>query len=485
MSSNLVADPPPPPAPPSDPRPRRGSGPPPGAKPPGRWKSVLAYVLGVVLIVVGIVFAMIAYVMVTEHKSMNESFGDIAARMINVPPPAQVFGKDRIYVMLLGIDYNYDEKGMPYSKDARSDTIMIAGIDFPTKSMKLISVLRDTAAIVNGREVKINEAYRAGGVKTADQVIGDFLGMPVNERGTHFDRYVTVKINGIKELVNAIGGINVPVTETMDYDDTWGHLSIHFKPGMYHMNGEQAQGYMRFRHDACSDPCRTKRQQQIIHIVMQKLKGDKFNDLLHLRQLLDVVDRNVVTNMTDDEKKSIAWSFKDANTADLSKAETIGYVGIKDSPYAGELLIPDEAQKAKLVAELLGPYGNVTPPPQTALSSVKPSTVHVDVRNGSGIAGLATAVSEKLRKAGYVIDAVGNADSFGYDTTQIRPASKVPYVGERVRVDLGVPGAIIAPATDATPGPHTAVTVIVGSDYAAAQATAAPTSSAAPAALKH
>ena len=435
--SGVVADPPLPP-PPNDERPRRRSQPPPGdGKRGSRWKTVVQYVLGFALAAVGLFFGFVAYGVIHDHKSFQTSFGD-ALPIYPKSPEATVFGKQRIYVMLLGIDYNYDDKGMPFSKDARSDTIMVAGLDFPTKSMKLVSVLRDTAAPVAGRETKINEAYSLGGVKLADAAIGDFLGMPANAKGRHFDRYVVVNVNGVKEVVNAIGGIDVDVTENMDYDDNWGHLHIHFKKDRrYHMNGEQAQGYMRFRYDACSDPCRTKRQQQIIHIVLQKLKSDKFNDLLHIGQLIGVFNRNVRTNLTDTEKKSLAWAFHDANLADLAHADTIGYVGIRELA-SGDAVIADEAQKSALVAGLLGPYGNVTPAPASALQSVNRKTVHLVVQNGSGISGLATTVSTKLEKLGYVVDSVGNADSFQYDTTQIRPSSKVPFVGERVRADLGV-----------------------------------------------
>ena len=49
------------------------------------------------------------------------------------------------------------------------------------------------------------------------------------------------------------------------------------------MNGEQAVSYSRFRHDACSDPCRIKRQQQVVRIMIAKLKNDKFNDLLRVK----------------------------------------------------------------------------------------------------------------------------------------------------------------------------------------------------------
>jgi len=461
-----------------DGRPRRGSGPPDNAPPP--WRSLLPYAAGVLLIVVGIMFALVAYKMLKEHKSIGSSIGEIVLR---IPPPQTVFGRDRIYIMLLGIDFNYDEKGMPYSKGARSDTIMVAGLDFPTRSMKLISVLRDTEALVNGHDTKINEAYSDGGVKLADKVVGDFLGMPPTATGANFDRYIIVNANGLKDFVDAIGGIDVQVSQAMDYDDTWGHLHIHFKPGMTHMDGYQAMAYTRFRHDACSDVCRTQRQQQVIHITMAKLKSEKFNDLLHIGQLIAALNKNVVTNLTLDEEKSLAYAYKDANLADLAKADTIPYVDTKDTRYGGEVLIPDEKKKAQLVASLLGVYGNATPPPLTALAAIKPRTIHLNVENGSGRPGLATVVADKLKHDGYVIDSVGNADGFNYDVTQIRPVGNVPNAAERVRLDLGVAGAAISAATDTTPGPQTVVTIVVGKDYAVTSGTA-PTPSAAPARKK-
>ena len=473
MSKYLVAEPPAPP--PADGRPRRRSDPPPGGPAPSRWRTVLTYILGCLLIAVGLVFGLVAYRVLHDHQPVPGSIAEIF-----VPAPSAVFGKDRIYVMVLGTDFNTDEKGMQYSKAARSDTIKVIGIDFKAKAVKLISILRDTEATVNGHDTKINEAYSQGGVKLADEVIGgQFLGLPKNERGTYFDRYVVVNAYGLKDFVDAIGGIEVPVTETMDYDDNWGHLHIHFKPGLQHFNGQKAVEYTRFRHDACSDVCRTQRQDQVIHITVGKLKSQKFNDLLHIGQLLGALNKNVMTNLSFDEEKSAAWAFRDVNLADI-KTETLKYIDTKDTPYGGEVAIPDPVQKAKLIAALLGPYGNVTPPPASAIAAVRPSTVHVVVQNGSGVAGLATKVSEQLTKLGYVVDSVGNADTFGYDQTQIRTATKLPNVGERVRADIGVPTAAVAPATDTTPGPRSVVTVIVGRDFAAAPS-AAPTSSVAPA----
>lgn len=475
MSGSSVADPP---SPPSDDRPRRRPQPPSSGGPSQSWTRFIPYVAGVLLIIAGAVFGMIAFRMFQTGETLSQSASKIVP--FYLPPPAAVFGKDRIYVLLLGLDYDYTNDDQPFSSHSRTDTIMAAGIDFPTKSLKLVSVLRDTAAVIQGHEGKINGAYPAGGEPLSDKTVGGFLGMPANEHGNFFDRYIIVNSNGLKEFIDAIGGIDVPVTEKMDYDDSWGHLHIHFKPGLVHMNGTDAMGYSRFRHDACSDPCRTKRQQQVIHLAIAKLKGEKLNDLLHIGQLIAVLNRNVKTNLTFDEEKSLAWSFKDANLADLGHADTIGYVDTRQG-IDGEVLVPDERQRQRLVADLLGPYGNVTPPPVTALNAIKPSTIHVIVQNGSGISGLATAAAAKLKKAGYVIDEVANADAFSYDVSEIRPATKVANVGDRVRQDLGV-NATISPATDATPGPRTVVTVIVGKDFAEAQATpaVAPTASTAP-----
>jgi LCP family protein required for cell wall assembly len=474
VSKSIIAEPPSP-----GERPRRRPQQPPGGA-GWNWRSFIPLVVWALVIVIGALGGVVVYRMIHDHDTFQRSLGRTLP--IYVPPPEAVFDKDRIYMLVLGIDYNYDSKGMPYSKGARSDTIMVAGLDFPTRSVKLISVLRDTEATIDHRDAKINEAYALGGEKMADHVIGDFLGLPPHPDGSYFDRYVVINTNGLKDFVNAVGGVDVPVTETMNYDDNWGQLHIHFKPGMYHMDGYQAQAYTRFREDACSDPCRTKRQQQVIRILLAKLKAQKLNDLLHIGQLMSVINHNVMTNLGFDEEKSLAWSFKDANLADLNHMDTIGYVDTKQTS-TGEVVVPDSAQKTRLVSELLGPYVNVVRPPASAVSAVKPSSVHLVIENGSGIAGLAGTASVKLKKAGYVVDAVQNADTFGYDTTQIRPASTIPFVGDRVRKDLGLDSAVVAPATDATPGPRNVVIVIVGRDFAAAATAAA--SAATPAAAAH
>ncbi len=192
----------------------------------------------------------------------------------------------------------------------------------PTGHVAILSVPRDTDVMLpNGREDKINAAYAVGGSPLTDahaseQAVAQFLGLP------GFDRFVTLRINAAKELVDAIGGIDVVPDETMNYDDNWGHLHIHFIGGKtYHMNGDQAVSYSRFRHDECSDPCRIKRQQQVIRIVLAKLQNDKFHDLLHLNSLIDIIHRNVYTNLSQQEILSMALAFEHFDKADLMTSQ--------------------------------------------------------------------------------------------------------------------------------------------------------------------
>jgi len=464
VSKRIEPDPPP--------RRRRSSGPPRHARPEARRAAAqnpaddrLAYVLTGLLVLFGLLTSAIAYTMVRSH-TFNPVVG-----IVNyfVQTPQAVFGRDRIYVLLMGLDYDYSANDEPTSKDSRTDKIEAFALDFPTKVIKSVAVPRDMDAIVDGHEDKINDAFHYGGARNSEIVVGSFMGLPQNDRGTYFDRYVVLRINASKDVIDAIGGLDVPVTETINYDDNWGHLHIHFKPGMYHMNGDQAVSYARFRHDACSDPCRIKRQQQIEKLTIEKLKNDKFNDLTHIAQLIDVVRRNVDTNMSPDEMKALGWHFRDVNMADIH-ATQVPFIDDKVLACCGDVLVPDTAGTAKIIADFTGPYEAVEPPPDPgAIAAVKPSDLRVDVRNGSGIPGLGAKLAATLRKEGYKVTSVGNADSFDYDITQIRATPRTPLAGERVRSDMHLAAATVTPIPLPTSSePALAdVTVIIGRDFAA------------------
>jgi polyisoprenyl-teichoic acid--peptidoglycan teichoic acid transferase len=375
------------------------------------------------------------------------------AATLAVPAPQTLFGKDKLLVLLLGIDYDYTDRDMPSSAHSRSDTIMVAALDLQASQIHLVSIPRDMAANFDGHDNKINGAYSNGGIKEADTVIGSWLGLPQIAPNRYFDRYMVLRIAATKDLVNAIGGVDVVPDETMSYDDSWGHLHIHFTGGkVYHMNGEEAVSYMRFRHDACSDPCRIKRQQQVIRIVLAKLEKDKLNDVIHLRDLVDVTRRDVVTNLNPQELLSLASSYATFNLANL-KTTQVPFTGDYATGYAGDMLIPDQPAKARIVASLFE-------------TQFDPSKVRVRVENGSGVPGLASNLADALRKEGFVIAAVARADKASYATTVIRISPTAPPgIDGFLRRDLNLAGAQVL--ADVAAAQHDVV-IIVGKDYAAA-----------------
>jgi LCP family protein required for cell wall assembly len=418
----------------------------------------------------------------SHHRSLQQEIVNIF-----IPPPEQIFGKDRISILVLGIDYNYTDRDIEFSAGARSDTIFVATLDFPTRGVSLLSIPRDMeVTLPKGQSDKINAAYGEGGPREADQVIGAFLGIPKTSTGRYFDRYIVLRVDASKDLINAIGGIDVDVMNSnaitksgpngpLNYDDNWGHLHIHLQPGMQHLDGAQAVGYVRFRHDWCSDPCRILRQQQVMRTIVDKLKRDKFNDVAHIRDLLGVSKRDMETNLSLDEELSLATAFAQVDQAGI-KTGQLAYTGDRDVA-VGDVLIPDTAKNQKLISELiLGPLGAPPTIPPSVVSNIKPSDLAVDVLNGSGIPGLARKLAAVLRTKGYNIAKVANADTYGHAQTQILEHSRIFGAGERVRSDITViPGLTVT----ADPGPappsgwKSDVTVIVGKDFADA-ATAQP-----------
>jgi LCP family protein required for cell wall assembly len=392
------------------------------------------------------------------------------------PSPEELFQKDHILVLAEGLDYDYNDKDEEFSSQARSDVIKAINLDFRTKSVYVVSIPRDMDAVLpNGREAKINEAQAEGGVHEAESVIANWLGVP------GFDRYIILRINTTKDLIDAIGGIDINPKNSdalkgegpngpIDYDDTWGHLHIHFKPGVQHMNGEQAVSYARFRHDWCGDPCRIMRQEQVMSAALAKLRSDKFNTLLHSGDLIGVFNKDVQTNLTRDEELSLVQAFM-AMPKDGLHQQGIDYVDTKVLADGGEVIIPDETQKAKIVRNMLIDPPVPTPSPDaSAVAAINPLTVRVDVENGTGIAGMAKRAAALLREKGFSIGQITNAPSSDVANTELHEHSRITFAAVRVRDALGkaVQNApVIADSETIAQDPSGAqsdVTLIVGQD---------------------
>jgi len=147
------------------------------------------------------------------------------------------------------------------------DTIGIASIDKKNKTLKFIMIPRDTYIEYNQEilsklktvklgsdpgALKINCAHHVGSTIEYSGKFksgpSSFLAEIVEEKfGVEIDDYIKINPNGFIELVDYLGGVDIHVPYDMDYEDPSQDLYIHIKKGMQQLDGEDAEGFVRFR----------------------------------------------------------------------------------------------------------------------------------------------------------------------------------------------------------------------------------------------
>lgn len=160
--------------------------------------------------------------------------------------------KNVINFLLIGID----EGG------TNADSIILLSVNKETKKLYLTSFMRDSYTYIKtqygDKYAKVNAAYANGG---ADKLVETIE----NDYKIAIDYYVSVNFETFKEVVDAIGGVKVPIKEyeqqamakEMGYTGTWGDAVL--------LNGEDALGFCRIRHcDSDGDISRTRRQRTFI-----------------------------------------------------------------------------------------------------------------------------------------------------------------------------------------------------------------------------
>jgi LCP family protein required for cell wall assembly len=212
---------------------------------------------------------------------------------------ADVFpSQTALNLMIIGRDRDYDDRTDQVLKSrARSDMLMVAHLDFAKNTISLLSIPRDTRAFVPGRgTTKINAAHQVGGPALSEKVVQNTFGIPSG-------KYLALDFEGFEQAIDTLGGVDLVVDKKMDYDDNWGHLHIHLKPGFQHLNGQQAMGFVRFRHSD-SDLVRTRRQQALIAALKTKLRSPEA--LAQIGPMLEAIDRHVDSDLTPAQEVALA-----------------------------------------------------------------------------------------------------------------------------------------------------------------------------------
>ncbi|MCW5872033.1 MAG: LCP family protein, partial [Candidatus Eremiobacteraeota bacterium] len=318
----------------------------------------------------------------------------------------------RINLLVLGIDYNHDSKGMPYSKGARSDTMMVASIGDEAQFLNIVSIPRDTYTLISEKigSDKINSAFSYGGVKQTRETVSHFLGVPV-----HY--YVIVKVQGAKKIIDALGGLPVDVEKDMDYDDNWGQLHIHLKKGPQILSGDQAVGYARFRHDEEGDYGRMRRQQQVIRAVIRRMKDPSI--MTKFSQLAQAVKETLETDLTVEQMIDLALLYKGF---DQSKMRSAQIKGDDDTVNGAMVIVPYEPENTKIVRRLLKDDIDL------GLKDMR-----IRIVNASGDNGLGTQVADEMNLEGFNVVKVEDNDHKTIKTTEVVEYARSPRVHARLQ----------------------------------------------------
>lgn len=166
-------------------------------------------------------------------------------------------------VLILGLDDGVNAEGAP---GQNADTVLLMSLDNNTGDLRFIFIPRDTAVEKPGTKetVKVGSIYADGGAPMAVRAVSDLLGVSVHQ-------YVTVDTVALKELIDAVGGIDIYVEKQMDYDDEEAKLSIHISQGYQHLDGEHAQQYLRYQNTELGELGRVHRQQHFIRAIYEKM----------------------------------------------------------------------------------------------------------------------------------------------------------------------------------------------------------------------
>lgn len=232
--------------------------------------------------------------------------------IVTTQNPLKSHKNSSINILLLGVDQRPGDKG-------RSDTMIVATLNPKKHSLMMTSIPRDTRIHLSGRSgySKINAAYAYGSESLAVQTVEQYLNI-------HIPYYVETNMQGLSDLVNAVGGV------TVHNNLAWynGTLNFDFKKGTLNLNGKEALAYSRMRHqDPRGDFGRNQRQRQVIQAVVDK--GKSLTGVTHIKNVLNAVGSNVQTNLTFSDMKDLAMNYRQCrqNISNYEVKGTPKYIG--------------------------------------------------------------------------------------------------------------------------------------------------------------
>jgi LCP family protein required for cell wall assembly len=273
----------------------------------------------------------------------------------NIVLPDPWDGKERVNILLMGIDQRIGDKEPAH----RTDTMIVFTLDPITLEAGILSIPRDIWVPVPGFDdpnYRINQAnflgdaydYPGGGIALARKVVENFLGVPIH----HVAR---INFTAFENFVDRIGGVTIDVPNDIydpDYPTEDYRTEVFtLTQGLQNLDGETALKYARTRHSQGGDFDRARRQQQVILAVREKLNSPQVLASLIAAspELLRELSTSIKTDITLDQMQQLAVLAQKIDR-DKIESEVLDqrYTEFATTPSGDQVVIPNRARIAEL-----------------------------------------------------------------------------------------------------------------------------------------
>jgi LCP family protein required for cell wall assembly len=443
------------------------------------WLKIITGVLSVALIA-AIAFAGFWFVRLQSNISkapLNAGGGNGAVSGATGRMQILILGSDTRDGKNAGYGSADDSKG-----HGKSDVMMLMDISEDNKRVSVISFPRDLLVDIpectdaESKQtfparsgVMINEAMNEAGIGCAVDTVNQLTGLEV-------DHFMMADFNAVKELSNAVGGVQVCISDAVFDPDS----GLRLPKGTSAVEGEMALAYLRTRHAFADggDLGRIKAQQGFLSSLTRKIKDEgTLSDPGKMLRIADVVTQNLTVDEGLASVPSLLSIGNRLKDIDISK---VAFAAVPTAPAdldPNRLQIAEPAGSQLFAAmrqdiDLTDPTAPATPapsetpaPPTAAPTETAPPQPPYDkalqpvtVANGSGVPGRAQEIVQALIGGGFTQAAQFEATA---------AAQSAVYFGagfEDVAVDvaalLGIPAAQVLPAPAVS-----GVQVYLGTDF--------------------
>lgn len=268
--------------------------------------------------------------------------------IISAQADASMMEQNIVNVLFIGVDYAEERETWSGKHEYHSDVMMVAAINFDENRVDLISLPRDTYAEIPGVKgiYKLNASINCGGgfeaeggagfLKTCEAASWMLGGIPV-------DYYYAVTMPAVKELVNAVGGV--------DYN-----LELDFKmagrqynAGPQHMNGQAVLDYLRVRKyvDKGGDLNRVNRQKEMLVALFKSMQ--KQNLILKIPDIISSFDGQLFTNCTFNQTAALTKFAYNLNSDDIGMYSIGGTI---TNIFNWNFCLTDQSNRVKVIKEV-------------------------------------------------------------------------------------------------------------------------------------